>query len=82
VTKMRRIHETAFKHGVSAADINHALKHPMRVIPQEDGTRVYLGAGADAEPLEVITVVRTDGSEIAVHAMKMRPKYATLLPRE
>jgi hypothetical protein len=79
---MRRVHGTALKHGVSAADIKHALKHPMRVIPQEDGTCVYLGSARNAEPLEVVTLPQPDGSELAVHAMKMRPKYATLLPRE
>jgi hypothetical protein len=30
--------------------------------------------------LEVVTIVRDDGSELAIHAMKMRPKYRPLLP--
>jgi hypothetical protein len=64
------------------ADIEHAMRHPVRAVPQEDGTRVYLGPAMNAELLEVVTVLRPDGSELVVHAMKMRPKYATLLPRE
>ena len=28
----------------------------------------------------VATIVRADGSELAIHAMKMRPKYRRLLP--
>jgi hypothetical protein len=47
---------------------------------RNDGTRVYLGAARNAELLEVITLVQADNSEIAVHAMKMRAKYATLIP--
>jgi len=82
ITKMRSLHQSAFRHGVSAEDIEHVLKHPMRVIPQDDGTRVYLGPARNAELLEVITLVRVDNSEIAVHAMKMRRKYATLVPSE
>jgi hypothetical protein len=30
--------------------------------------------------LKVVTVVRDDGSELAIHAMKMRAKYRRLLP--
>jgi hypothetical protein len=82
ITKMRHVHETALKHGVSPADITHVLRHPIRGILQDDGSRLYLGAATNAELLEVITLPRTDGSEIAIHAMKMRPRYATLLPRE
>jgi hypothetical protein len=82
VKRMREIYPSAFKHGVTEADIKHALKHPIQIIDQDDGSRLYLGAGTDAELLEVITIPRSDGSELAVHAMKMRPRYANLLPRE
>jgi hypothetical protein len=27
-----------------------------------------------------VTIVRDDGSELAIHAMKIRPKYGRLLP--
>jgi hypothetical protein len=79
---MRQFHRGAFKHGVSKADLSHVLKHPMRVMPQEDGSCLYLGAGRNGVLLEVVTIPATDGSELAVHAMKMRPRYANLLPRE
>jgi hypothetical protein len=82
IKKMRQLHPSALKHGVPAADIEHALRHPVRVISREDGSRLYLGAGRDADLLEIVTVRRMDGSEVAIHAMKMRPRYANLLPRE
>lgn len=30
--------------------------------------------------LEIVTIVRDDGTELAIHAMKMRSKYKPLLP--
>lgn len=82
VKKMRRLHETAFRHDISEADIEHVLKHPMRVIERDDRSFLYLGPGRNAELLEVITVLRADETELAIHAMKIRPRYANLLPRE
>jgi hypothetical protein len=32
--------------------------------------------------LEIVTLVRDDGSELVSHAMPMRPKYRRLLPGE
>jgi hypothetical protein len=79
---MREIYGSAFKHGVSKVDIKHVLRHAIRIIDQDDGSRLYLGAATNGELLEVVTYPRPDGSELAVHAMKMRPRYANLLPRE
>jgi hypothetical protein len=79
---MREIHGSAFKHGVAKADIQHVLRHAIRIMDQDDGSLLYLGAATDGELLEVLTYPRPDGSELAVHAMKMRPRYANLLPRE
>lgn len=79
---MREIHPAALKHGIEAADIKHAVRHALRVIEREEGSRVYVGPARNGELLEVITSRRPDGFEIAIHVMKMRPKYVTLLPRE
>lgn len=79
---MRVVHPGALKHGIRPIDIWHAVRHPMRVFERDDGLRVYLGPGRSGELLEVITSRRKNGIEIAIHAMKMRPKYANLIPRE
>jgi hypothetical protein len=76
------VHPAALKHGISAADVRNALRHPMRRLEMRDGKRLYLGAARNGELLEVITGCRPDESDIAIHAMKMRPRYANLLPRE
>lgn len=52
----------------------------MAIEDQEDDTRLYLGPARSAALLEVVTIVRDDGSELAIHAMKMRRGYERLLP--
>jgi len=47
---------------------------------QDDDTRLYLGAARNGEMLEVVKVARDDGTELVIHAMRMRPKYKELLP--
>jgi hypothetical protein len=74
------IHPSARKHGVTDEDIHHAIQHAMAIDDQDDETRLYLGPGRSAEFLEVVTVLRDDGSELAIHAMTMRAAYRRLLP--
>ncbi len=52
----------------------------MSIDDQDDDTRLYLGPARSAELLEVVTIIREDRSELAIHAMKMRPKYRRLRP--
>jgi hypothetical protein len=79
---MREVYGSAFKHGVAKADIKHVLKHAIRIIDQDDGSLLYLGAAINGELLEVVAYPRPDGSEVVVHAMQMRPGYVNLLPRD
>ena len=52
----------------------------MAIDDQDDDTRLYLGPARNAELLEIVTIVRDDNTELAIHAMKMRDKYQELLP--
>lgn len=74
------IHSAARKHGVADEDIEHAMANAMTIEDQDEDTRLYLGPARSATLLEVVTIVRDDGSELAIHAMEMRPKYRRLLP--
>ena len=74
------IHPSARKHGIADADIEHAMGQALAIDDQDDDTRLYLGPARSADLLEVVTIVRDDGSELAIHAMKMRPKYRRMLP--
>jgi hypothetical protein len=74
------IHSSARKHGVADEDIEHAIDNVMSIDDQDDDTQLYLGPARNADLLEVVTIVRDDGSELVIHAMKMRPRYRRLLP--
>jgi len=74
------IHPSARKHGVADEDIKHAMTQAMTIEDQDDDARLYLGPARNAYLLEVVTIVRDDGSELAIHAMAMRAKYQRLLP--
>jgi hypothetical protein len=74
------IHSAARKHGIADDDIEHAMEYAMTIEDQDEDTRLYLGPARSAALLEVVTIVRDDGSEIAIHAMGMRAKYRPLLP--
>ncbi len=43
---------------------------------------LYLGPDRGANLLEVVSVLRDDGSEIVIHAMRMRAKYEPFLRGE
>ena len=76
---MLRIHPAARKHDISDADIRHAVKHAMAIENSEDWTRLYVGPGRDATLVEVVTVIRSRQVELAIHAMKIRPKSRRIL---
>ena len=52
----------------------------MAIDDTDDDTRLYLGPARNAALLEVVTIPRAQGAELAIHAMQMRPKYRHLLP--
>lgn len=55
------------------------MQHAMAIEAQDDDTLLYLGPSRSAQLLEVVTIIRDDRSELAIHAMPMRAKYARLL---
>jgi hypothetical protein len=67
--------------GFEDADVLHATENALyAAVPAEDPDKVlYLDPDRSARPLEIVTAVREDGSELVIHAMKMRPSYQALL---
>ena len=51
----------------------------MSIDDQDDDTRLYLGPARSADLLEVVTIIRANDLELAIHAMPMRAKYRRLL---
>lgn len=70
---------SARKHGIPDEDILHAVRNAVLAEPMDDDLVLYLGASRAGALLEVVTVVRDDVSELVIHAMPMRARYARLL---
>ncbi len=73
------IHPSARKHGIDDSDIEHAVMNAICADKQEDRLRLYIGPAQNADLLEVVTVDYGGRAELAIHAMRMRPKYIDLL---
>lgn len=72
-------YRSARKHGVTDADILHAVDHALGAAEQDDGKVLYLGADRAGNMPEVVSVTRDDDTEIVIHAMRMRRIYEPLL---
>jgi hypothetical protein len=76
------IYRSARRHGIADEDIVHAVEHALAVGELDDGRVLYLGPDRAANMLEVVAVARDDGSEVVIHAMRMRAKYEPFLRGE
>ena len=76
------IYRSARRHGIADEDILHAVEHALAVGEQDDGKVLYLGPDRAGNVLEVVSVAREDGSEVVIHAMRMRAKYEPFLRGE
>jgi hypothetical protein len=75
------VHESARRHGIEDADILHAVDNALAVEDAgEDPDRwLILGPDGAGNLLEVVVLVVGE-TQLAIHAMPMRPKYRRLLP--
>ena len=74
------IYESARKHGIGDEDIQHGIDHARVVADEEEeGKVLYLGPGRAGNLLEIVSVLRDDGTEIVIHAMRIRRTYERLL---
>jgi uncharacterized DUF497 family protein len=77
------IHPSARNHGVADEDIRHATDHALAIEDAgEDPDRwLVIGPGRAGNLLEVVVLVTTEGTQLAIHAMRMRAKYRRLIER-
>lgn len=75
------IHGSARKHGVADQDIVRVIDHALAIEDAgEDPDRwLLIGPDTAGNLLEVVVLITADGTQIAIHAMPMRDKYAKLL---
>jgi acetoin utilization deacetylase AcuC-like enzyme len=76
------ITDHARKHGVKDEDILYVISHPEEVILIEfepDEKILYFGFDKALRELEVIVVVKRDGREIVIHAMKVTQRILDLV---
>lgn len=66
---------SARKHGIADDDAVHAVEHALVAGEDDEGKCLYLGPDRAGNLLEVVSVVRDDGSEVVIHAMRMRRMY-------
>jgi glucose dehydrogenase len=74
---------SALKHGVDPEDALHAVQLALVVDEIGDDPLRYLLIGPDraGNLLELVVLDRRNGPAV-IHAMRLRPQYRRLLPRE
>ena len=75
--------KSAFKHGISEADIEHAISLFLFdcALTGEDDKYLLIGFDTNGNLLEVIYNIINDSSINVFHAMKCRKEYIKLLER-
>lgn len=76
------VRASALKHKISEKDGAEAATWPLVSVPLDDeDPRRFLRLGFDTKGrlLELVVLVRDDGSEELIHAMKCRPQYFGML---
>ena len=76
------IHDSARRHLVPDDDIHHAVRNRVtsHLLDEEEGRYLVLGPDQAGNLLELVVLKFDQGNQLAIHAMKMRPIYADLLP--
>jgi len=77
------IHPSARNHGVADEDIRQATDHALAIEDAGEDPDRWLAIGPDRAGnfLEVVILVTSEGAQLAIHAMRMRPKYRRLIER-
>ena len=75
------IHPSARRHGITDEDMLHAIEHSMVVddLGEDPDRWLVIGPDRAANLLELVVVVTTEGDELIIHAMPLRPIYKKLL---
>jgi uncharacterized DUF497 family protein len=77
------IHPSARKHGVGDEDIRHSVDHALAIEDAGEDPDRWLVIGPDraGNLIEVVVLVTVEGTQLAIHAMRMRAKFRRLIER-
>ena len=75
------IHPSARRHGIADDDILHAIEHSIVVddVSEDPDRWLVIGPDRAANLLEIVVLITTQGDELIIHAMPLRPLYRKLL---
>ncbi len=75
------IHPSARRHGITDEDIFHAIEHSMVVddLGEDPDRWLVIGPDRAANLLELVVLITSEGDELIIHAMPLRPPYRKLL---
>ncbi len=77
-----KVHPSAAKHGIAAEDAIQAAMWPQHIEPLDEGNpgrELRLGFDTKGRLLETVVLTFDSGNELVIHAMKIRPRYVSLL---
>lgn len=75
------IHPSARRHGITDEDILHAIEHSLLVddLSEDPDRWLVIGPNRAASLLEIVILITSEGEELIIHAMPLRPVYRKLL---
>jgi hypothetical protein len=75
------IHPSARRHGIADSDILHAVDHSLAVddLGEDPDRWLIIGPDRAAKLLELVVLITTEGEQLIIHAMPLRPIYRKLL---
>lgn len=75
------VHPSARRHGIADEDMLHAVEHSMVMddLGEDPDRWLIVGPDRSANLLELVVLITTEGDELIIHAMRLRPIYRNLL---
>lgn len=76
---------SASRHGITHVRSRYVVEHcvrPLYPASEGDDLVLFLGPDSNGGPLEVVAVEQAGGGYVVIHAMRLRPKYASEYAQE
>jgi hypothetical protein len=73
--------ESAFRHGINIADMDHALSHIVGEVThrRRDDFRLWIGLDLEGQPLEIGVILDWEDLPVIIHAMRLRKNWRRFL---